>query len=271
MCKCKLSVIIPVYNEEKHLEQCLTSLLNQTVKPLQVIVVDDGSTDKSINIIEKYSKIGGFQIIRRRQHKSSDIRRVPYVIRDGSKRLSDFFDYVAVLDADTVLERNYYEKLVEALTEHPRYGIVGGELINQPKTGMILGLFPYVYGCNRVYTRECWMKLNDGKVMKPVPSWDTYHNIYARSFGFNPTRISNAKSWSLRIARTSSPFYKGYVSFQLGYHPLFLFARSLKERRVSMFAGYLKAFCAMEKQYPTKRIVRQHQTNRMKRILRCLL
>ena len=50
----KVSVIIPVFNGEKYINKCLDSLVNQTLKDIEIIVVDDGSTDKSIEIEEEY-------------------------------------------------------------------------------------------------------------------------------------------------------------------------------------------------------------------------
>ena len=50
----KVSVIVPVYNVEKYLERCINSLLNQTLQDLEIIFIDDGSTDSSKIIIEKY-------------------------------------------------------------------------------------------------------------------------------------------------------------------------------------------------------------------------
>ena len=52
----KISVIIPIYNAEKHLTQCLDSLIFQTLKELEFICVDNGSTDNSLEILEKYAK-----------------------------------------------------------------------------------------------------------------------------------------------------------------------------------------------------------------------
>ena len=54
--KLKVSVIVPVYNVEKYLEKCLTSLVNQTLKDIEIIVVNDGSSDNSQKIIDKYEK-----------------------------------------------------------------------------------------------------------------------------------------------------------------------------------------------------------------------
>lgn len=53
MCKL-LSVVVPVYNVEEYLEECLSSLINQTLDNLEIIVVNDGSTDNSDKIIEKF-------------------------------------------------------------------------------------------------------------------------------------------------------------------------------------------------------------------------
>ena len=52
----KVSVIVPVYNVEKYLEKCLESLVNQTLKEIEIIVVNDGTKDNSGEIINKYVK-----------------------------------------------------------------------------------------------------------------------------------------------------------------------------------------------------------------------
>ena len=52
----KVSVIVPVYNCEDYLDQCIQSLLNQTLEDIEIIMVNDGSTDGSLAIIEKYAK-----------------------------------------------------------------------------------------------------------------------------------------------------------------------------------------------------------------------
>ena len=52
----KVSVIVPVYNVEKYLDKCLTSLVNQTLKDIEIIVVNDGTKDNSQDIIDRYAK-----------------------------------------------------------------------------------------------------------------------------------------------------------------------------------------------------------------------
>ena len=54
--KPKISIIIPVYNVEKYLEQCLKSVINQTFKDIEIICINDGSTDNSLEILEAFQK-----------------------------------------------------------------------------------------------------------------------------------------------------------------------------------------------------------------------
>lgn len=53
----EVSVIIPVYNSENYLDECLDSVINQTFKDIEIICINDGSADKSLEILEKYKKL----------------------------------------------------------------------------------------------------------------------------------------------------------------------------------------------------------------------
>ena len=57
MTRPKISVIIPVYNEERYLHECLESVCGQTFKDLEIICINDGSTDGSLDILREFSKI----------------------------------------------------------------------------------------------------------------------------------------------------------------------------------------------------------------------
>ncbi len=63
----KISVIIPVYNVERYLRECLDSIINQTYRNLEIICIDDGSPDNSINILKDYSKIDNRIFIKQQQ------------------------------------------------------------------------------------------------------------------------------------------------------------------------------------------------------------
>jgi hypothetical protein len=200
------------------------------------------------------------------------IERVPAVLNAGSRLVKEF-DYLAILDADTILEPGYYEKLVAKLQSDRKVGIACGKLAGRAQTGLMLGLIPYVYGCNRLYTREAWLQINGGDViMKPVPVWDFYHNIYAEMLGFSTKRYDDIQSWALRPPGYRKAFFNGYISYQVGYYGYFLLLRAVRNRKPSLLAGYLKAKFSGATEYPIKPYVRflqnQRMRNLMKRIIR---
>jgi glycosyltransferase involved in cell wall biosynthesis len=252
---------MPVFNEEKYIQKTLTALTKQTLKPTQIIVADDGSTDASPDIASMFS---GVQILRLPKEKKAMIERVPAVLNAGSRLLKEF-DYLAILDADTILEPGYYEKLVAKLqTDKKKVGIACGKLAGRAQTGLMLGLIPYVYGCNRLYTRDCWLRINSGdKIMKPVPVWDFYHTIYAEMLGFTTKRYDDIRSWALRPPGYRKAFFNGYISYQVGYYGYFLFLRAARNRKPSLLAGYLKAKFSDATQYPIKPYVRYLQNQRI--------
>lgn len=101
-----ISVIIPVFNVEKYLARCLDSVINQTYKNLEIILVDDGSPDKSGNICDEYTKIDTrIKVIHKENGGVSSARNVGISIATG--------EYIGFVDSDDWLEPDMYEKLME--------------------------------------------------------------------------------------------------------------------------------------------------------------
>ncbi len=106
----KLSVIIPVYNVEKYLERCLDSVVNQTYKDLQIIIVNDGSTDNSLKIAQKYANEDlRIVLIDKQNGGQSSSRNAGLNIANG--------DAIAFLDSDDWLELNAYEMAMKELMD----------------------------------------------------------------------------------------------------------------------------------------------------------
>jgi len=100
----KVSVIVPVYNVEKYLDKCLNSLVNQTLKDIEIIVVNDGSTDNSEKIIKKYLKKNkNIKYIKKNNSGVSEARNIGLEQATG--------EYIGFLDSDDWLETNAYEKM----------------------------------------------------------------------------------------------------------------------------------------------------------------
>ena len=87
-----ISIIIPVYNVEKYIKRCVDSLLNQTYKNLEMIIVDDGSIDNSENIIKKYTKENSFiKYIKLKENRGiSNARNV--ALKNATGRFVAFLD-----------------------------------------------------------------------------------------------------------------------------------------------------------------------------------
>ncbi len=101
----KISVIVPVYNAEKYLKKCISSVQEQTYKNWELILVDDGSTDKSLEIIKMFSgKDNKIKVIY--QNNSG-----PGVARNNGLKIATG-DYVVFLDADDFIDGQYFELLV---------------------------------------------------------------------------------------------------------------------------------------------------------------
>jgi glycosyltransferase involved in cell wall biosynthesis len=90
-----VSVIIPVYNAEKYLDSCILSVIGQTWSDIEIILVDDGSTDGSLNIIEKYCDAGNIKIIRKKNKGAAAARNAGLEQARGL--------YIQFLDADDLL------------------------------------------------------------------------------------------------------------------------------------------------------------------------
>lgn len=100
----KVSVIVPVYNVEKYIEKCLDSLVNQTLKDIEIIIVNDGSKDNSIKIINKYlSNHKNIVYLEKQNGGLSDARNYGMKYAKG--------DYIAFLDSDDYVDKTIYEKM----------------------------------------------------------------------------------------------------------------------------------------------------------------
>lgn len=99
----KVSVIIPVYNTEEYLRECLDSVINQTLKEIEIICVDDGSTDSSLEILKEYAKKDNrFTVITQKNLHAGVARNAGLAVAKG--------EYLSFLDSDDFFELNMLEK-----------------------------------------------------------------------------------------------------------------------------------------------------------------
>ena len=102
----KISVIIPVYNTETYVGKCIKSILNQTVKDLEIIIIDDGSTDQSLMICEKFQKQDSRIVLVSQTNRGvSEARNKGMELATG--------DWISFIDSDDYLDPDFYETLLK--------------------------------------------------------------------------------------------------------------------------------------------------------------
>ena len=107
----KISVIVPIYNVEKYLEKCINSIVFQTYKNIEILLIDDGSTDKSSYICEEWKKRDSrINVVHKANGGLSDARNCGLNIASG--------EYVCFIDSDDYIENDYIEKLYKILIEN---------------------------------------------------------------------------------------------------------------------------------------------------------
>lgn len=148
----KVSIIIPVYNTEKELDRCLESICSQTYRELEIICIDDGSTDRSGGIADKFSqKDERIKVIHQKNGGESNARNTGLKVATG--------DYIAFCDCDDWIDKDMYEILVNTLEEdnvdiaisswYKETGVVSEEIKNElPVSDEVFGrdkLLEYLY------------------------------------------------------------------------------------------------------------------------------
>ena len=112
----KISIIVPIYNAEKYLEQCLQSIKNQTLKDIEVICVDDGSTDSSPQIMDRFqNEDQRFKVIHKSNGGNGHSMNTGLAAATG--------EYIGCVEADDYIENNMFEKIISI-----KYDVANNEL-----------------------------------------------------------------------------------------------------------------------------------------------
>lgn len=113
----KITVIVPMYNTEKHIKKCLKSIKNQTYKNIEVFVIDDGSTDNSGKLAKKFcEKYNNFNYIYKENGGVSSARNLGLSLASG--------EYISFLDSDDTINKRFLEELINNIKEYDSFAMV---------------------------------------------------------------------------------------------------------------------------------------------------
>ena len=248
-------IIIPAHNEEAYLSQTLQSLVEQSLLPNKIVVVNDGSTDGTQKIIdsfsEKYSFIEGIHLDSTNKHEPGS--KVINAFYRGYESLRSDFDFIGKFDADIILPPDYFEKMSQLFFSDKKVGIAGGNLYIQKNSSWEfenISEKTKVRGPIKLYRKECFEAIGG---LKRSIGWDTVDGLLAEYHGWKiktdtSLHVKHLKPTGIEYTQTSrykqgEAFYKMRYGFWLTFIASGKLASKKKDFQFFMdcLKGYRKA------------------------------
>lgn len=232
-------IVTPAYNEEQYICKTIESVLVQTIKPLLWIIVDDGSTDQTANIIKRYTVQYSWirYVYRPKNAGQSYYASNVYAIGEGIKNLRETgYDFIAILDADITLPPNYYAEISSLFSGEERLGIASGHCMDRVKGELKKGLYDWRSSPKNimVFRKECYEDIGGFIPLKHAGE-DTCACFMARMKGWKTWAttdilvIHNKPMGSgINKSKIKIRFQQGIGEYYLASHPLFILLKSLR-------------------------------------------
>ncbi len=178
----KVSIIIPVYNAELYLKECIDSIINQTLTDIEIICINDGSTDSSAQILNEYVQKDSRIVVINQENKGAAVARNKGInIAKGA--------YLGFVDADDYIENTYYEKLYNA-TENESFNIAMTLNVKLVEDGYL----EEYKSCGAVDTKVITsLKEKEGLLLHTAITWNKiYKTSFIRKNNISFTEINSA-------------------------------------------------------------------------------
>lgn len=234
-------IVTPARNEAQHIELTIKSMVAQTQPPLKWVIVSDGSTDGTDEIVRKYVKQHPWiELVRMPERKERHFAGKVYAFNAGYERVKDLDpDIIGNLDADVSFEPQHFEFLIGKMAENPRLGVAGAPFRE--------GDFQYDYrftnienvwgGC-QLFRRECFESIGGYMPLKGG-CIDHVAVLSARLHGWQTRTFTEKVCVHHRLMGTAiqgnlkAKFKLGAKDYSVGNHPLwqlFRMAYQMKHR-----------------------------------------
>jgi biofilm PGA synthesis N-glycosyltransferase PgaC len=247
------------YNEEKLIERVIQSIVSQTVLPKKWVIVNDGSTDRTAEIVQRYSDQYPFiELYTITEEHPRDLTAQVHAINRGFAQLKNVeSDFIGNLDADVTLDPTYFEELLEKFGEDPRLGLAGG-FIHEEREGEFQSrksnVESSVAHAVQLFRRECLDELGGYRPFTWAGA-DWYAEVSLRMKGWHVHSVPELRALHHRPTGKGFGLYTyayrgGVMDFYMGTHPLFetiKMARRLAEKpygvaAIVRFSGFVAAY-----------------------------
>jgi poly-beta-1,6-N-acetyl-D-glucosamine synthase len=233
-----LVVVVPFLNEEEHLGTMLASVAAQERPPDKLVLVDDGSTDRSPDIAAAFGAERSYAVVLRRPVRPVERDRMVKAaeleaFEWGVAHVTEPWDVAAKLDADLELTPGFLAEIERRFAADPRLGVAGAYLSVLRYGAVSRQRCPpsHVEGATSFYRRECFEQIFP---LPPMLGWDTIDEVRARNRGWRTQSFSIPSGDPLLLRRTGSHdgvlrgFRRsGLAAWAYGAHPLHVLASAL--------------------------------------------
>ena len=273
-------LITAARNEEDFIEKTIQSVVAQTILPKKWIIVSDGSTDRTDDIVQSYAKGRGWiEFLRMPERRERHFAGKAQAFNAGYERVKDLaFDVIGNLDADISFERDHFEFLLARFSEMPKVGVAGTRYIENDLDRETYS-FKDVSGQCQLFRRECFEEIG-GYVLSKCGGIDNIAVLTARMKGwktitfsektfFHHRLMSSAESnkWKARIKH-------GRVDYLLGNHPLWelfrvIYQTTKKPYLISgmlLLYGYTRALLTRMERPVSRELMDFHRKQQMLRL-----
>jgi biofilm PGA synthesis N-glycosyltransferase PgaC len=233
------ALVTPARNEEAYIGGTIESVLSQTLLPQKWVIVSDGSTDRTDEIIESYAQkhslIHLLRNDRSAQGKNRNFGSKALAFQKGYSCLGNIdFQFIGNLDADVTFEPDYFVSVLDKMESNPKLGVAGGiilELVDGQYISQNISTNS-VAGAVQLFRRECYEGFG-GYIPVARGVIDAAAEIMARMHGWEVQTFADIGVHHHRRVSTggksivNTRFRQGVTNYLLGYHPLFQFVSSI--------------------------------------------
>lgn len=257
----KICIVIPAHNEELYLAKTVESLINQSLRPFKLVLVNDNSSDKTgeimSNYVKKYEWIEAINLISEDKHVPGS--KIVNAFLKGFETIKTEFDIICKFDADLIFEKNYLSAIAKHFKNNPKLGMASGFCYIKSQDQWVLEDVTnksHIRGALKAYRRSCYKEIGG---LKPTIGWDTVDELLAMYYNWETLTDDTLHVKHLKVTGKSyskgSKKLQGEAMYKMRMRFILTFITGIKitfkKNNLSIILDYMKGyFIALIKNKP---------------------